>query len=226
MKLLLAEDERELSGAIKKVLELNKYEVDRAFDGEQALALATENDYDAVILDVMMPKMDGIEVVRRLRRQENHVPVLILTARAETDDKVLGLDAGADDYLTKPFVIKELLARIRAIARRHGELRESYSFANVTLLPERSEMKAVGSIPLTNKEYRLMEFLVRNRGVLISAERLMERVWEYDSEAEINVVWVFLSVLRKKLDKIGANCTIKAVRGVGYRLEETHATKA
>ncbi len=219
MRILLAEDERDLSGAIKRVLELNKYDVDVAFDGEKALELATENCYDGVLLDIMMPKKDGISVVRELRRAGNHVPVLMLTARAETDDKVLGLDAGADDYLTKPFQIKELLARIRALTRRRGEISEQYKLGNITLNPETSELSAVSTVRLTNKEYRLMEHLIRNHNVLLSTERLMESVWEYDSEAEINVVWVFISSLRKKLEQVGANYTIKAVRGVGYRME-------
>ncbi len=223
MKILLAEDERELSAALKRILELNKFDVDVAYDGEQALSATQENEYDGMILDVMMPKMDGITVVKKMREEGINLPVLILTARAETDDKVCGLDAGADDYLTKPFVMKELLARVRALTRRTGEVTKPYSMGNTTLRPDTSELCASSCVRLTNKEYRLMEHLMRNRNVLLSTERLMESVWEYDSEAEINVVWVFISTLRKKLDAIGSNCTIKAVRGVGYRLEEENA---
>ena len=220
MKLLLAEDEIDLSNAIKKVLEFNKYEVDTAFDGEQAYDFASNNKYDGIIMDVMMPKMNGIEVVKKLRQEKINTPILILTALAEIDDKITGLDAGADDYLTKPFVIKELLARVRAVTRRNGEIADLSSFGNVMLNPSTSEITAKTTIRLTSKEYKLIELFVRNQNVLLSTEQIMERVWEYESEAEINVVWVFISTLRKKLEKIGADCTIKAVRGVGYKLEK------
>ncbi|MGM9683759.1 MAG: response regulator transcription factor [Eubacteriales bacterium] len=221
MRLLLVEDERDLSNAIKQVLEFNNYSVDTAYDGEEALLFAQSNDYDGVILDLMLPKVDGITVVRELRAQGNGVPVLILTAKAETDDKILGLDSGADDYLTKPFVIKELLARIRALTRRKGEMVGlTYRFGNMTLDPETFELCADGRVRLTNKEYRLMEYLIRNHNILLSTQRIMENVWEFDTEAELNVVWVFISSLRKKMRAIGANCVISVSRGVGYKLEE------
>ncbi|MBR1675735.1 MAG: response regulator transcription factor [Clostridia bacterium] len=223
MKLLLAEDERELSNALVRLLNFNKFDVDAAYDGEQALKLFEENSYDGIILDVMMPKKDGIAVVEEIRKRGSNVPVLMLTAKSEIDDRVSGLDAGADDYLTKPFAVKELLARIRALTRRQGTITESYSFSNVTLLPQTSEMKAVGTVRLTRKEYALMELLIRNKNVLLSTERIMESVWEFESEADLSVVWVFISSLRKKLDGIGANATIKAVRGVGYRLDDKKA---
>ena len=223
MKLLLAEDERELSNALVRLLNFNKFDVDAAYDGEQALKLFEENSYDGIILDVMMPKKDGIAVVEEIRKRGSNVPVLMLTAKSEIDDRVSGLDAGADDYLTKPFAVKELLARIRALTRRQGTITESYSFSNVTLLPQSSEMKAVGTVRLTRKEYALMELLIRNKNVLLSTERIMESVWEFESEADLSVVWVFISSLRKKLDGIGANATIKAVRGVGYRLDDKKA---
>ena len=223
MKLLLAEDERELSNALVRLLNFNKLDVDAAYDGEQALKLFEENSYDGIILDVMMPKKDGIAVVEEIRKRGSNVPVLMLTAKSEIDDRVSGLDAGADDYLTKPFAVKELLARIRALTRRQGTITESYFFSNVTLLPQTSEMKAVGTVRLTRKEYALMELLIRNKNVLLSTERIMESVWEFESEADLSVVWVFISSLRKKLDGIGANATIKAVRGVGYRLDDKKA---
>ena len=223
MKLLLAEDERELSNALVRLLNFNKFDVDAAYDGEQALILFEENSYDGIILDVMMPKKDGIAVVEEIRKRGSNVPVLMLTAKSEIDDRVSGLDAGADDYLTKPFAVKELLARIRALTRRQGTITESYSFSNVTLLPQTSEMKAVGTVRLTRNEYALMELLIRNKNVLLSTERIMESVWEFESEADLSVVWVFISSLRKKLDGIGANATIKAVRGVGYRLDDKKA---
>lgn len=220
MRILLAEDERDLASAVKRVLEYAKYDVDVTYDGVSALEYFGYQEYDAVILDIMMPRLDGISVVKRIREKGSSVPVIMLTARAETDDKVLGLDAGADDYLTKPFEVKELLARIRALLRRKGDIIEPYTFGNATLDPNTFELSALGTVRLSNKEYRLMETLIRNKNVLLSTEKLMESVWDMDSEAEINVVWAFLSALRKKLSEIGANFSIKAVRGVGYRLEE------
>ena len=220
MRILLAEDERDLASAVKRVLEYAKYDVDVTYDGVSALEYFGYQEYDALILDIMMPRLDGISVVKRIREKGSSVPVIMLTARAETDDKVLGLDAGADDYLTKPFEVKELLARIRALLRRKGDIIEPYTFGNATLDPNTFELSAVGTVRLSNKEYRLMETLIRNKNVLLSTEKLMESVWDIDSEAEINVVWAFLSALRKKLSEIGANFSIKAVRGVGYRLEE------
>jgi DNA-binding response OmpR family regulator len=219
MRLLLVEDERDLSSAIKRVLEYNKFDVDVAYDGIQGLQKIDENEYDGVILDVMMPRMDGFQMVRRLRDNGNNIPVLMLTARGEIDDKVLGLDSGADDYLTKPFQIKELLARIRALLRRKGEVKEAYSYEDINLDTETFELVCNSKrIRLTNKEYKLMECLIRNHNNLLSTEKLMENVWDYDTEAEINVVWAYISALRKKLEKIGSKLTVKAVRGIGYQL--------
>ena len=218
MKLLLAEDERDLSDAIVRVLKLYKYDVDTAYDGEEALDKIYENDYNGLILDVMMPKKDGFTVVKELREEGNNIPVLILTARSEVDDKVLGLDYGADDYLTKPFAIKELLARIRALLRRKGDVTEAYTIENTSLDHDTFELKAVSSVRLTSKEYQMMEYLIRNKNVLLSTEKLMDSIWSYDSEAEINVVWAYISALRKKLSQIGSDYTIKAMRGVGYQL--------
>lgn len=220
MKILLVEDERDLSATLKHVLEYAKYDVTCAYDGLEALQCLDNDTFDALILDVMMPRMNGFEVIKRVRAANNSIPTLMLTARAETDDKVLGLDLGADDYLTKPFQIKEFLARIRAVLRRKSEYTESYSFGNLTLDHDTFEIRAKSAVRLTNKEYKLMETLIRNKGILLSTERIMELVWDYDTEAEINVVWAFLSALRKKLAQIEANVTIKAVRGVGYKLEE------
>lgn len=221
MKLLYAEDERELSNAVVKVLKRNNYNVDAVYDGEEALEYLSVEEYDGVILDVMMPKLDGISVVRSIRAKSNNVPVLILTAKSEIDDRVFGLDAGADDYLTKPFAMKELLARIRAITRRKSEVINSYSFTNLALNPSNYELSTdFGKCRLTGKEYQLMETFMLNSKTLISTEKLMEGVWGYDSESEINVVWVYISALRKKLTSLNARAEIKAVRGVGYKLEE------
>lgn len=221
MKLLLAEDEVDLSAAIKQILEIGGYAVDAVFNGDDALYYAENGSYDGVILDVMMPGLDGITVVKKLREHGYGVPVLILTARAEIDDKVLGLDSGADDYLTKPFAAKELLARVRALTRRKAETLSAVTFGGVTLAPETCELRAAGgSARLTNKEYRLMEYLIRNHNAVLSTERIFGQVWDSEAEAELSVVWVFISALRKKLKNIGAGCEIVAARGVGYRLEE------
>ena len=221
MKLLLAEDEVDLSAAIKQILEIGGYAVVAVFNGDDALYYAENGSYDGVILDVMMPGLDGITVVKKLREHGYGVPVLILTARAEIDDKVLGLDSGADDYLTKPFAAKELLARVRALTRRKAETLSAVTFGGVTLDPGTCELRAAGgSVRLTNKEYRLMEYLIRNHNAVLSTERIFGQVWDSEAEAELSVVWVFISALRKKLKNIGAGCEIVAARGVGYRLEE------
>ena len=220
MKILLAEDERDLSAAIVRVLKFNKFDVDAVYDGEEALDYLSYSEYDGVILDVMMPKKDGFSVVKAMREKGNKTPVLMLTARSDIEDKVKGLDLGADDYLTKPFVIPELLARVRALTRRKSGYTETYKIGNFSLNFDTFELCGTKNVRLTNKEYKLMEYLIRNKDVLLSTEKIMENVWDYDSAAEINVVWVFISALRKKLEEIGADYTIKAVRGVGYRLEK------
>lgn len=222
MKLLLAEDEKELSSVIAKLLRHSGFAVETVFDGEDALAYIKTEKYDAVILDIMMPKVDGISVVKEVRRQKNYVPILMLTAKAELDDKVLGLDAGADDYLTKPFAGKELIARIRALTRRKSDEICSYSFGNVTLNPQTFEISTnYGMIRLTCKEFQMLEMLFKNENILVSTESFLERIWGFDTDAEINVVWVFISALRKKLASIKAEVAIKAVRGVGYKLEQS-----
>jgi len=218
MTLLLCEDERDLSAALRKILEISKYDVDVAYDGVQALDQIHSKRYDGVILDVMMPRLDGFQVLKRIRQEGNNVPVLMLTARGEIDDKVLGLDLGADDYLTKPFQAKELLARLRAMLRRGGEIASLTTFGNLTLDPNTSTMKAISGVRLTQTEFRMMEYLIRHASRLVSSEEMMDAIWDYDSDAGINVVWTYLSSLRKKLEQIGADFTIKAVRGVGYQL--------
>ncbi len=222
MRLLLAEDERSLSRALVAILEKNHYSVDAVFDGEEALAYLDAGHYDGVILDIMMPKLDGISVLRALRAKGNSIPVLLLTARSEVDDKVLGLDTGANDYLTKPFEIKELLARIRAMTRSwETQAGSILRVGNVTLDVAIFTLSSpTGSFRLANKEFQLMELLMRHPRHLLSTEQLLERVWGYDSEAEINVVWVYISYLRKKLAALQANIQIKATRNAGYSLEE------
>lgn len=222
MRILLAEDERSLSRALTVLLEKSNYAVDPVYDGAEALEYLASGNYDAVILDVMMPRLDGFQVLQQLRSGGSTVPVLMLTARSEVDDKVLGLDSGANDYLTKPFSTRELLARLRAITRTQTAQADScLHFGNITLNQAACTLSGPGgSCRLSGKEYQLMELLLRNPGQLLSAERLLERVWGFNTEAESNVVWVYLSYLRKKLTTLGANIQIKAVRGLGYTLEE------
>lgn len=221
MRILLAEDERSLSKAIVAILEKNNYSVDAVFDGEEALQYIEAGNYDAIILDIMMPKRDGISVLREMRANGSAIPVLILSAKAEIDDKVQGLDSGANDYLTKPFSVKELLARLRAMTRMgETQVDSKLRSGNLVLDLATYELSADGvSLKLANKEFQMMEMLMRNPGYLISTERFMEKIWGYDSEAEINVVWVYISYLRKKLVSIGANVEIKAHRNAGYSLE-------
>lgn len=222
MRLLLAEDEVALSKALKTILERNNYSVDAVYDGQAALEYLQADNYDGVILDIMMPKVDGITVLNKVRSQGKLVPILLLTAKSEVDDKVLGLDAGANDYLTKPFHSRELLARIRAMTRTQAAQPNSQlQMGNVTLNRATYELSTTsGSYRLANKEFQMMEMLMSNPKNLISLERFIEKIWGYDSEAEINVVWVYISYLRKKLVALHANIQIKAVRNAGYTLEE------
>lgn len=221
MKLLLAEDERSLSRAIIKILEKNNYTADAVYDGADALVYLETGDYDAAILDIMMPKMDGITVLKQLRASGNFIPVLVLTAKSEIDDKVLGLDSGANDYLTKPFNTKELLARIRAMTRTQDTADSKMSYGNITLDRATFELSSpTGSFRLANKEFQLIELLMSHPRHLVSTERLMERIWGYDSDVEINVVWVYISYLRKKLAALHADIQIKATRNAGYSLEK------
>ena len=222
MRLLLAEDEKELSNALVTILKHNNYSVDAVYDGLEALDYLKAENYDGAILDIMMPKMNGLTVLKKLRDSGSDLPVLMLTAKSEIDDKVAGLDSGADDYLTKPFATKELLARIRSMTRRQAEVTDNVlRYGNLKLDRATFELSTdFGQFRLANKEFQMMEMLMTNPKVLISTDRFMERIWGYDSEAEINVVWVYISYLRKKLSAIGSNAVIKASRGAGYSLEE------
>ena len=221
MKLLLAEDELSLSRALVHILEKNHYTVDPVYNGQEALDYLENGNYDAVILDVMMPCLDGITVLKKLRSNGNQIPVLILSAKSEIDDKVLGLDSGANDYLTKPFDAKELLARIRTMTRSVQAVDSKLSFGNITLDRATYELSSVtDSFRLANKEYQMMELLMTNPKQLVSTERFFEKIWGYDSDAELNVVWVYISYLRKKLNALNANIQIKATRNAGYSLEE------
>ena len=222
MRLLFAEDERSLSKAVMTILERNNYSVDAVYDGEEALAYWEAGNYDGMILDIMMPKMDGLTVLRKIRERGSRIPILLLTAKSEVDDKVLGLDSGANDYLTKPFHSQELLARIRAMTRAQtGQPSAVLRVGNLSLDQTTFELSSpAGSFRLTNKEFQMLELLMSNPGCLISTERFLEKIWGFDSGAEINVVWVYISYLRKKLAALQADVQIKAARNAGYSLEE------
>lgn len=220
MRILLAEDERSLAKALVKIFEKNHYSADAVYNGQDALDYLESGNYDVAVLDVMMPVMDGITVLKKIRAKGNQIPVMILTAKAEIDDKVLGLDSGANYYLTKPFDTKELLAGIRAITRSTAELDSKLSMGNITLDRKTFTLSSeTGSFRLANKEFQMMEMLMTNPKRLISAEMFMERIWGYDSDSEINVVWVYISYLRKKLLSLNATIEIKATRNAGYSLE-------
>lgn len=222
MRLLFAEDEKSLSRAITAILKNNHYEVDAVYDGEEALAYLECGTYDGAILDIMMPKKDGLTVLKEIRRQGINTPVLMLTAKAEIDDRVLGLDSGANDYLTKPFAAPELLARIRAMTRTQmTQNTSSLSFGNLSLNQTSFELSSSsGSYQLTNKEFQLLELLMANPGQVISSDRLFEKIWGYESDADPSVIWVYISYLRKKLTALNASVRIRAIRNAGYRLEE------
>lgn len=222
MKLLLAEDELALSKALVHILEKNNYTVDPVYNGQEAYDYLTNGNYDAVILDVMMPYMDGITLLKKIRSMGNQIPILILSAKSEIDDKVLGLDSGANDYLTKPFDTKELLARIRTMTRSIQAVDSKLTFGNISLDRATYELASnTDSFRLANKEYQMMEMLMTNPKHLVPTERFFEKIWGYDSDAELNVVWVYISYLRKKLTALKANVQIKATRNAGYSLEET-----
>lgn len=227
MRLLLAEDEKELSRALTAILKHNHYSVDAVYDGQEALDYLESGVYDGVLLDIMMPKVDGITVLKTIRAAGNTVPVLLLTAKSEIDDRVEGLDSGADDYLTKPFAMKELLARIRVMTRRKSVSPDSVlSFGDLRLDRASFVMSAEGkSLRLANKEFQMMEMLMLNRGQMISAEQFMEKIWGFDTDTELNTVWVYLSNLRKKLATLDAHVQIRAARNLGYYLESIETKK-
>ena len=221
MRVLIAEDEVSTAKALKVLLEKSKFSVDIVHNGLDAWSYIEAGSYEVIVLDIMMPGMNGIEVLTKMRKAGNKTPVMMLTAKAEVEDRVAGLEAGADDYLPKPFATTELIARIKALGRRS----EAYSDAeqkvgNLTLDANRYEMRAgKNSVKLTNKEYQLMELFVLHPGYVFSTEHLMDKIWGLDSESEIDVVWTHIGFVRKKLRSINANVEIKTVRGAGYSLE-------
>lgn len=221
MKLLFAEDEIGLSEAVVDVLQYHKYTVDAVYDGQDALDYALSGHYDGIILDIMMPKLSGLQVLKRLRDARVGTPILLLTAKAEVDDRIKGLDLGADDYLTKPFAMGELLARIRAMLRRREEFTpDLLEMGNLRLNRQTYEL-SVGenSLLLPKLEFQMTELFMLNRGIYLSTEDILVKVWGYDTDADIGIVWVYISYLRKKLSALGANVALKAKRNVGYTLE-------
>ena len=222
MRILFAEDDRDLNNAVKTLLTRSGYQVDAVFDGEDALSYAQAESYDGIILDWMMPQMDGVEVLRRLRAEGVKTPCLLLTARDAVEDRITGLDAGADDYLPKPFNAQEMLARVRAMLRR----REAYvpdviDFEDLSLDKGTNELRCGDrTVRLVGKTYQMMALFMENPHILFSVQQLMDKVWGWDTEAEINVVWVNISTLRKKLTELNTSVEIRVHRGTGYSLEK------
>ena len=221
MKLLYAEDELAMSEAVVDALEFHKYTVDAVYDGADALYYAQHGDYDGIILDIMMPKLSGIEVLKQLRQAGIGTPVLLLTAKGEVEDRIAGLDCGADDYLTKPFALGELLARVRAMLRRREDFKpDILSFGDLQLNMQSYELsRGSEHVLLPNLEYQLMELLMRNHGLYLSTEDILTKIWGYETESDAGIVWVYLSYLRKRLAALGSTVSIRAKRGIGYTLE-------
>ena len=221
MRILIAEDEVEIARALKFLLEKNKFTVDIVHNGNDAWNYVRQMDYNVVVLDIMMPEIDGLEVLRRMRSQKMTVPVLLLTAKAEIEDRVTGLNAGADDYLPKPFAASELIARVKALSRRSMNYSDSIlREGNISLDCNCYELSANGrSVRLNNKEYQLMELFMSNPRRIFSTDHMMEKIWGNDSDAGMDVVWTYIGFLRKKLRDLDADVEIKTIRGAGYSLE-------
>jgi len=222
MRLLLVEDEKRMAQALCEILRLEKYEVDHHANGLDGLAAIESSVYDIVILDVMLPGMNGYEIAKRARQKGIRTPILMLTAKSELDDKVTGLDSGADDYLTKPFMTKELLARLRALGRRSINTPDgTLTYGDISLDTNTSTLSCTRngqSVRLSEKEYRILEYLISNSNQILTREQLAVKIWGFESEAEYNNVEVYMSFTRKKLAFVGARTEIKAVRGIGYEL--------
>lgn len=223
MRILIAEDEISTAKALKVIMEKNKFSVDIVHDGDEAWSYIRTGSYEVIILDIMMPGMSGLEVLAKIRENKINTPVLLLTAKSEVEDKVTGLEAGADDYLAKPFASSELIARVKALGRRSEVYSDSVkSLGNVSLDGNRYELR-VGdnAVSLTNKEYQLLELFILHPGFVFSTEHLMEKIWGIDSESDIDVVWTHIGFVRKKLKTLNADVEIKTIRGAGYSLEVT-----
>lgn len=223
MRILLVEDEVRLSQALVEIFQKNKFGVDAVYTGPDGLKYAQSGIYDVVLLDIMLPGMDGIQILKTLREEKNQVPVLLLTAKDEVGDKVRGLDCGADDYMTKPFSTDELLARVRALTRRKGDVKEdTVTFGDLILNKNTCELQKVGgeAIKLSLKELQIIDLLFENPKQIIKKERIIEKIWGGDSDAEYNNVEVYISFIRKKLEAIKVKTTIRTSRGIGYSLDE------
>ena len=224
MRLLLAEDEKDLSKALVSVLEKNNYSVDAVYNGQDAVEYIEVGNYDGAIFDIMMPVKDGIEALKEVRAKGIDIPIIMLTAKSEVGDRVEGLDYGADDYLTKPFAIPELLARLRTMTRRktEGRTENILTLGNLKLDINTSELVTdMGKEFLGNKEFQMVEMMMSNKDQYMSADRLFEKIWGFESEADMSVVWVNISNIRKKLRKLGAKVEITAKRNIGYRMVVT-----
>ena len=222
MRILIAEDERELAKGLQFLLEKNMFTADVAWDGAQALEYFGNADYDVVVLDIMMPEVNGLEVLKTIRNRGSGVPVLMLTAKAEVEDRVAGLEAGADDYLPKPFSTREFIARVKALSRRNTAYAEAVlEFGDVRLDCNRYELSCGDvSVRLNNKEFQLMELFMRHPHFVFSTSHLMDKIWGQDSEADLNVVWTYVGFIRKRLKQVGGGVEIRTARGAGYSLEE------
>ncbi len=221
MRLLIADDDKDIAKVLTALFEHNNYSVDAVYNGNDAYTYALEGNYDGIVLDIMMPGMDGLEVLRNLRSNSIKTPVLLLTAKGDIEDRVNGLDAGADDYLPKPFAANELLARVRAMLRRKENYQtDVLQFEGMTLDLSTFELNyGNNSIRLVSREFQMLQLLMQSPGIVISTEQFMERIWGWDSDVEVSIVWVYISNIRKKIDKLKAPVNIKAIRGVGYCLE-------
>ena len=221
MRLLIAEDEEDLAEVLSVFFEKNHFTVETVHNGFDAYEAAMQEQYDAIILDVMMPKMNGIEVLQKLRAEKVSTPIMMLTAKGETDDRITGFNAGADDYLPKPFAMGEFISRVRALTRRSGNYAPDVICVGGTSLDLSSyTLSSVGGgVRLNNKEFQLMELFMRNRGRVFSTDALMQKVWDLDTESETDVVWTYIGFLRKKLRQLDADVEIKTIRGAGYALE-------
>lgn len=222
MRLLIVEDDRDIVKALTALFEHNNYSVDAVYNGNDGYDYAVGGNYDGIVMDIMMPGMDGLQVLHALRAAGIKTPVLLLTAKGDIEDKVNGLDAGADDYLPKPFAAAELLARVRAMLRRKENYQsDTLEFEGLSLDLSTFELHfGTESIRLVNREFQMLQLLMQSPGIVISTDQFMERIWGWDSDVEVSIVWVYISNLRKKFDKLGAPVNIKAVRGVGYCLEK------
>lgn len=224
MRVLLVEDEEGLSQALTEIFKKNRINIDAVLNGKEGLEFAESKAYDVIILDIMLPGIDGITILKTLRENHNNVPVILLTAKDEIQDKIEGLDAGADDYLTKPFSTGELLARVRALSRRKGEVKEdSITFGNLTLSKKNCELQTEkgDAIKLSLKEYQILDLLFEHPHQIITKEQLIEKIWGGDSNAEYNNVEVYISFIRKKLENLRVNVRIRTARGIGYSLEDS-----